>query len=147
MKKRVKLQENGENGQSRENGQNEDIDSDDNYTEVGAARRRHRRPVDSEPNERFLLSSCEQDIMSPLQEESGCDEDNDEEEGREEEEGFDSDESLVDSDSDSDDKGASPKAHPSRSRCGSASSSSDELRCRLERCTLQRTPSRLTWPT
>uniref|UniRef100_A0A674PD71 Kinesin family member 21B n=1 Tax=Takifugu rubripes TaxID=31033 RepID=A0A674PD71_TAKRU len=45
------------------------------------------------------------DIMSPLQEESGCDEDEDEEEGREEEEdGFDSDESLVDSDSDSDDK-------------------------------------------
>lgn len=44
--------------------------------------------------------------MSPLQEESGCDEDEDEEEGREEEEdGFDSDESLVDSDSDSDDKG------------------------------------------
>uniref|UniRef100_A0A8D3A1W9 Kinesin family member 21B n=1 Tax=Scophthalmus maximus TaxID=52904 RepID=A0A8D3A1W9_SCOMX len=46
------------------------------------------------------------DIMSPLQEESGCDEDEgeDEEEGREEEEGFDSDESLVDSDSDSDEK-------------------------------------------
>lgn len=47
--------------------------------------------------------------MSPLQEESGCDEDEgeDEEEGREEEEeaGFDSDESLVDSDSDSDEKG------------------------------------------
>lgn len=41
--------------------------------------------------------------MSPLQEESGCEED---EEGREEEEnGFDSDESLVDSDSDSDEKG------------------------------------------
>uniref|UniRef100_A0A8D3D796 Kinesin family member 21B n=1 Tax=Scophthalmus maximus TaxID=52904 RepID=A0A8D3D796_SCOMX len=39
-------------------------------------------------------------------EESGCDEDEgeDEEEGREEEEGFDSDESLVDSDSDSDEK-------------------------------------------
>lgn len=42
LKKRVKLHayENGENGQtaSRENGQhaaNEDIDSDDNYTEVG----------------------------------------------------------------------------------------------------------------
>ncbi|XP_056885835.1 kinesin-like protein KIF21B isoform X5 [Takifugu flavidus] len=80
-KKRVKLQENGEPGQGRENGQNgqnEDMDSDDNYAE---------------------------DIMSPLQEESGCDEDEDEEEGREEEEdGFDSDESLVDSDSDSDDK-------------------------------------------
>lgn len=45
--------------------------------------------------------------MSPLQEESGCDEDEgeDEEEGREEEDGFDSDESLVDSDSDSDEKG------------------------------------------
>ncbi|XP_074528947.1 kinesin-like protein KIF21B isoform X2 [Halichoeres trimaculatus] len=81
VKKRVKLHthENGENGQSRENGQNGEIDSDDNYTE---------------------------DIMSPLQEESGCDEDEgeDEEEGREEEDGFDSDESLVDSDSDSDEK-------------------------------------------
>ncbi|XP_030275334.1 kinesin-like protein KIF21B isoform X9 [Sparus aurata] len=83
MKKRVKLHthENGENGQSRENGQNGqngEIDSDDNYTE---------------------------DIMSPLQEESGCeDEGEDEEEGREEEDGFDSDESLVDSDSDSDEK-------------------------------------------
>lgn len=45
--------------------------------------------------------------MSPLQEESGCDEDEgeDEEEGREEEDGFDSDESLVDSDSDSEEKG------------------------------------------
>lgn len=45
--------------------------------------------------------------MSPLQEESGCDEDEgeDEEEGRAEEDGFDSDESLVDSDSDSDEKG------------------------------------------
>lgn len=126
MKKRVKLQENGENGQSRENGQNEDIDSDDNYAEVGPARRWRRRPVDSEPNRAFLLSSCEQDTMSPLQEESGCDEDEDEEEGREEE-GFDSDESLVDSDSDSDDKGACLKAHPSRSRCGPASSSSDGL--------------------
>uniref|UniRef100_A0A672ICM6 Kinesin-like protein KIF21B n=1 Tax=Salarias fasciatus TaxID=181472 RepID=A0A672ICM6_SALFA len=54
------------------------IDSDDNYTE---------------------------DIMSPLQEESGCEDDEgeDEEEGREEDE-FDSDESLVDSDSDSDEK-------------------------------------------
>ncbi|TMS19808.1 hypothetical protein E3U43_004129 [Larimichthys crocea] len=66
LKKRVKLHthENGENGQSRENGQNGEIDSDDNYTE---------------------------DIMSPLQEESGCDEDEgeDEEEGREEEDGFD----------------------------------------------------------
>lgn len=50
---------------------------------------------------------CVQDIMSPLQEESGCDEDEgeDEEEGREEDEEFDSDESLVDSDSDSDEKG------------------------------------------
>uniref|UniRef100_A0A672IAY8 Kinesin family member 21B n=1 Tax=Salarias fasciatus TaxID=181472 RepID=A0A672IAY8_SALFA len=45
------------------------------------------------------------DIMSPLQEESGCEDDEgeDEEEGREEDE-FDSDESLVDSDSDSDEK-------------------------------------------
>uniref|UniRef100_A0A8D3A1S0 Kinesin-like protein KIF21B n=1 Tax=Scophthalmus maximus TaxID=52904 RepID=A0A8D3A1S0_SCOMX len=78
LKKRVKLHthENGVNGQ---NGQNGEIDSDENYIE---------------------------DIMSPLQEESGCDEDEgeDEEEGREEEEGFDSDESLVDSDSDSDEK-------------------------------------------
>ncbi|XP_029007088.1 kinesin-like protein KIF21B isoform X7 [Betta splendens] len=77
LKKRVKLHthENGDNGQ---NGQNGEIDSDDNYTE---------------------------DIMSPLQEESGCEEDEgeDEEEGREEN-GFDSDESLVDSDSDSDEK-------------------------------------------
>ncbi|KAG7238350.1 hypothetical protein INR49_031066 [Caranx melampygus] len=81
LKKRVKLHthENGENGQNGEHGQNGEIDSDDNYTE---------------------------DIMSPLQEESGCDEDEgeDEEEGREEEDEFDSDESLVDSDSDSDEK-------------------------------------------
>ncbi|XP_075952403.1 kinesin-like protein KIF21B isoform X5 [Anarhichas minor] len=82
LKKRVKLHthENGENGRSGQNGQNGEIDSDDNYTE---------------------------DVMSPLQEESGCDEDEgeDEEEGREEEEnGFDSDESLVDSDSDSEEK-------------------------------------------
>lgn len=48
------------------------------------------------------LCFCVQDIMSPLQEESGCDDD---EEGREEEDGFDSDESLVDSDSDSEEKG------------------------------------------
>uniref|UniRef100_UPI003AABBDE1 kinesin-like protein KIF21B n=1 Tax=Centroberyx gerrardi TaxID=166262 RepID=UPI003AABBDE1 len=87
LKKRVKLHahengENGQNGQSGENGQNGqngEIDSDDNNTE---------------------------DIMSPLQEESGCDEDEgeDEEEGREEDEEFDSDESLVDSDSDTDEK-------------------------------------------
>ncbi|XP_078804249.1 kinesin-like protein KIF21B isoform X4 [Oryzias latipes] len=79
LKKRVKLhtQENGESRQSGENGQNGEIDSDDNYTE---------------------------DVMSPLQEESGCEEDEDEEEGRDEEEDFDSDESLVDSDSDSDEK-------------------------------------------
>ncbi|XP_068598297.1 kinesin-like protein KIF21B [Brachionichthys hirsutus] len=80
-KKRFKLHthENGENSQSHANGQNEEIESDDNYTE---------------------------DIMSPLQEESGCDEDDgeDEEGGREEEDGFDSDESLVDSDSDSEEK-------------------------------------------
>lgn len=45
--------------------------------------------------------------MSPLQEESGCEEDEgeDEEEGRLEEDDFDSDESLVDSESDSDEKG------------------------------------------
>ncbi|XP_058486835.1 kinesin-like protein KIF21B isoform X2 [Solea solea] len=84
LKKRVKLHmhENGENGQIGENGQNGqngEIDSDDNYAE---------------------------DIMSPLQEESGCEEDEgeDEEEGREEDDEFDSDESLVDSDSDSDEK-------------------------------------------
>ncbi|KAK1900766.1 Kinesin-like protein KIF21B [Dissostichus eleginoides] len=84
MKKRVKLHthENGENGQSGhngQNGQNGEIDSDDNYVE---------------------------DVMSPLQEESGCEEDEgeDEEEGREEENGFDSDESQVDSDSDSEEK-------------------------------------------
>ncbi|XP_046881970.1 kinesin-like protein KIF21B isoform X5 [Hypomesus transpacificus] len=59
-----------------EDGQNGEVDSDD-YVE---------------------------DVMSPLQEESGCEEDEeDEEEGRDEEE-FDSDESLVDSDSDTDDK-------------------------------------------
>ncbi|XP_069393571.1 kinesin-like protein KIF21B isoform X5 [Paralichthys olivaceus] len=84
LKKRVKLHthengENGQNGENRLNGQNGEIDSDDNYAE---------------------------DIMSPLQEESGCDEDEgeDEEEGREEEDEFDSDESLVDSDSDSEEK-------------------------------------------
>lgn len=117
-KKRVKLQENGEPGQARQNGQNgqnEDMDSDDNYAEVDA-RRQHPRRFNQNPTTFFLSSSCEQDIMSPLQEESGCDEDEDEEEGREEEEdGFDSDESLVDSDSDSDDKGASLTAHPSLS--------------------------------
>lgn len=39
LKKRVKLHthENGEHGQSRENGQNGEIDSDDNYTEVGCS--------------------------------------------------------------------------------------------------------------
>lgn len=42
LKKRVKLHmQNGENGPSRENGQNDDIDSDDNYTEVGTARFQH----------------------------------------------------------------------------------------------------------
>lgn len=118
-KKRVKLHENGEPGQGRENGQNgqnEDMDSDDNYTEVGPARRQDPRSLNPNQTNVFLLSSCEQDIMSPLQEESGCDEDEDEEEGREEEEdGFDSDESQVDSDSDSDDKGASLTSHPSLS--------------------------------
>ena len=55
--------------------------------------------------------------MSPLQEESGCDDDEgeDEEEGREEEDGFDSDESLVDSDSDSDEKGVFLTAAPADS--------------------------------
>ncbi|KAF7208409.1 kinesin-like protein KIF21B isoform X1 [Nothobranchius furzeri] len=81
LKKRVKLhtQENGESRRSGENRQNGEVDSDDNYPE---------------------------DIMSPLQEESGCEEDEceDEEEGREEEDDFESDESLVDSDSDSDEK-------------------------------------------
>lgn len=122
MKKRVKLHayENGENGQtaSRENGQhaqNEDIDSDDNYTEV----RRNQPSRESRDLQNtfqtglrvfgwLFFFSCVQDIMSPLQEESGCEEDEgeDEEESREEEEaGFDSDESLVDSDSDSDEKG------------------------------------------
>lgn len=120
LKKRVKLHayENGENGQtaSRENGQhalNEDIDSDDNYTEVGRNQPSRERDDANRPEEfirfAFLFFSCVQDIMSPLQEESGCEEDEgeDEEEGREEEEeaGFDSDESLVDSDSDSDEKG------------------------------------------
>lgn len=57
--------------------------------------------------------------MSPLQEESGCYEDEDEV-GREEEDGFDSDESLVDSDSDSDDKGEFLTAD--YTRCGSAPS-------------------------
>ncbi|XP_045884817.1 kinesin-like protein KIF21B isoform X13 [Micropterus dolomieu] len=87
LKKRVKLHshENGENGQSGQNGQNGEIDSDDNYAE---------------------------DIMSPLQEESGCEEDEGEEEdeGREEEDEFDSDESQVDSDSDSDEKAANFQA-------------------------------------
>ncbi|KAM9859808.1 kinesin-like protein KIF21B [Aulostomus maculatus] len=77
LKKRVKLHTH-ENGENSQNGQNGEIDSDDNYAE---------------------------DIMSPLQEEeSGCEEEEDEEEGREEEDEFESDESLVDSDSDSDEK-------------------------------------------
>ncbi|XP_061640693.1 kinesin-like protein KIF21B isoform X2 [Phyllopteryx taeniolatus] len=74
LKKRVKLH-NHELGDNGQNGLNGEIDSDDNNTE---------------------------DIMSPLQEESGCDED--EEEGREDDDEFDSDESLVDSDSDSEEK-------------------------------------------
>lgn len=52
----------------------------------------------------MYLCFCVQDVMSPLQEESGCEDEEgeDEEEGREEDEDeFDSDESLVDSDSDS----------------------------------------------
>ncbi|XP_054639986.1 kinesin-like protein KIF21B isoform X3 [Dunckerocampus dactyliophorus] len=79
LKKRVKLHTH-ENGNTGQNGQNGDVDSDDNYIE---------------------------DIMSPLQEESGCDEEEEEEEeeeGREEDEEFDTDESLVDSDSDTDEK-------------------------------------------
>ncbi|KAL2091131.1 hypothetical protein ACEWY4_013394 [Coilia grayii] len=93
LKKRAKLLEQEEqeygrarqNGASRENGLNGGGDSDEN--------------------------DREEDGMYPLQEEeqeeSGCDEDeedDEEEEAREEEEEFDSDESLVDSDSDSDEK-------------------------------------------
>ncbi|XP_041944187.1 kinesin-like protein KIF21B isoform X2 [Alosa sapidissima] len=89
LKKRAKLldQENGgnrENGTNRENGLLMGGDSDEN--------------------------NIEEDGMYPLQEEdqeeSGCDEDeeDDEDEAREEEEEFDSDESLVDSESDSDEK-------------------------------------------
>ncbi|XP_077460180.1 kinesin-like protein KIF21B isoform X3 [Stigmatopora argus] len=81
LKKRVKLHnhENGDVGQNEENGLNGEIDSDDNHTE---------------------------NIMSPLQEESGCEDEDEEEEeeGREEGDEFDSDESLVDSDSDSEEK-------------------------------------------
>ncbi|XP_019736714.1 kinesin-like protein KIF21B isoform X2 [Hippocampus comes] len=80
LKKRVKLHnhENGDNVQNGQNGLNGEVDSDDNHAE---------------------------DIMSTLQEESGCDEEEEEEEeGREEDDEFDSDESLVDSDSDSDEK-------------------------------------------
>ncbi|XP_077429364.1 kinesin-like protein KIF21B isoform X2 [Vanacampus margaritifer] len=76
LKKRVKLH-NHENGDNGQNGLNGEIDSDDNHAE---------------------------DIMFTVQEESGCDEEEDEEEGREEDDEFDSDESLVDSDSDSDEK-------------------------------------------
>uniref|UniRef100_A0A6Q2Z4S1 Kinesin motor domain-containing protein n=1 Tax=Esox lucius TaxID=8010 RepID=A0A6Q2Z4S1_ESOLU len=61
---------------NRQNGENRDMDSDEN---------------------------CTDDVMSPLQEEeSGCEEE--EEEGGRDDEEFDSDESLVDSDSDSDEK-------------------------------------------
>uniref|UniRef100_A0A3Q2W7M4 Kinesin-like protein KIF21B n=1 Tax=Haplochromis burtoni TaxID=8153 RepID=A0A3Q2W7M4_HAPBU len=69
--------------------------------------RRQRRMSDRNESDRLCVSPRAQDIMSPLQEESGCDDDEgeDEEEGREEEDDFDSDESLVDSDSDSDEKG------------------------------------------
>uniref|UniRef100_A0A3B4FK77 Kinesin-like protein KIF21B n=1 Tax=Pundamilia nyererei TaxID=303518 RepID=A0A3B4FK77_9CICH len=68
--------------------------------------RRQRRMSDRNESDRLRVSPRAQDIMSPLQEESGCDDEEgeDEEEGREEEDDFDSDESLVDSDSDSDEK-------------------------------------------
>uniref|UniRef100_A0AAX7V879 Kinesin motor domain-containing protein n=1 Tax=Astatotilapia calliptera TaxID=8154 RepID=A0AAX7V879_ASTCA len=61
---------------------------------------------DRNESDRLCVSPRAQDIMSPLQEENGCDDEEgeDEEEGREEEDDFDSDESLVDSDSDSDEK-------------------------------------------
>ncbi|XP_051932198.1 kinesin-like protein KIF21B isoform X4 [Hippocampus zosterae] len=79
LKKRVKLHnhENGDNVQNGLNGLNGEVDSDDNHAE---------------------------DIMSTLQEESGCEEEEEEEEEEGREEEFDSDESLVDSDSDSDEK-------------------------------------------
>uniref|UniRef100_A0A8C5I1U9 Kinesin motor domain-containing protein n=1 Tax=Gouania willdenowi TaxID=441366 RepID=A0A8C5I1U9_GOUWI len=57
-----------------------------------------------ERRQRRIRCGQKSDIMSPLQEESGCEEEEEEEEGREEEDEFDSDESLVDSDSDSDEK-------------------------------------------
>uniref|UniRef100_A0A3P8P207 Kinesin motor domain-containing protein n=1 Tax=Astatotilapia calliptera TaxID=8154 RepID=A0A3P8P207_ASTCA len=68
--------------------------------------RRQRRMSDRNESDRLCVSPRAQDIMSPLQEENGCDDEEgeDEEEGREEEDDFDSDESLVDSDSDSDEK-------------------------------------------
>lgn len=82
--------------------------------------------------------------MSPLQEESGCDEDEDEEESREEEEedGFDSDESLVDSDSDSDDKGEQLSIFNSNNRRVPG-----EMRFRLLRSASKQTTSRPTWLT
>ncbi|XP_018614124.1 kinesin-like protein KIF21B isoform X2 [Scleropages formosus] len=95
LKKRAKLQENrnateyGERVKHLQNGENEEVDSDDNDGES------HLSPLQEED-----------------QEESACDEDEEEDEGEEErgreeeedEEEFDSDESLVDSDSDSDEK-------------------------------------------
>lgn len=109
MKKRVKLHthENGENGQSAHNGQNGEIDSDDNYVEVRDSRWRSYKFKTNGTKSDVSVCFCLQDVMSPLQEESGCEEDEgeDEEEGREEENGFDSDESQVDSDSDSEEKG------------------------------------------
>ncbi|XP_031423684.1 kinesin-like protein KIF21B isoform X3 [Clupea harengus] len=90
LKKRAKLleQENRENGANRANGTNRE-----NGRNVGG---------DSDENNGV------EDGMYPLQEEeSGCDEDeedDEDEEAREEEEEFDSDESLVDSESDSDEK-------------------------------------------
>ncbi|XP_048879697.1 kinesin-like protein KIF21B isoform X1 [Brienomyrus brachyistius] len=80
LKKRAKIQ----NGETMENGERVEL--------------REHREADSDGN----------DAEEEDQEESGCDEDEEEEEGEEEggreEEEFESDESLVDSDSDSDEK-------------------------------------------
>uniref|UniRef100_A0AAQ4Q7S9 Kinesin family member 21B n=1 Tax=Gasterosteus aculeatus aculeatus TaxID=481459 RepID=A0AAQ4Q7S9_GASAC len=60
--------------------------------------------MEAEMTDKDAFKMISHDVMSPLQEESGCEDEEgeDEEEGREEDEDeFDSDESLVDSDSDS----------------------------------------------